>query len=74
MIITTITLPIIYLNNFTSQLVEDSNSGNHTIEAFNKSSLKQQYFRGHSDDILCLTIDKSRRFLATGQTAAKGLL
>lgn len=37
----------------------------------NAFSLKQMYYKGHNDDILCLAISADRRFVATGQTASK---
>jgi len=46
-----------------------------SADPFNLSRLKQSYFEGHSDDVVCVAIDRSRRFLATGQlasTASKG--
>lgn len=36
---------------------------------------RQQYFKGHDDDVLCLAVSHCRRFVATGQTpshASKG--
>lgn len=35
------------------------------------TALTQTYFSSHDDDILCLAISTSRRFVATGQTASK---
>lgn len=32
---------------------------------------RQSYFHGHNDDILCLTISRCKRYVATGQTASK---
>jgi microtubule-associated protein-like 6 len=37
----------------------------------NAFSLKQNYYSGHNDDILCLAMSSDRRFVATGQTASK---
>jgi WD40 repeat protein len=31
----------------------------------------QKYFQGHNDDILCLTLSRCKRYVATGQTASK---
>jgi microtubule-associated protein-like 6 len=45
------------------------------IPGSNSSSIierSQQYFNGHDDDIICLTMSSDRRFVATGQTASKG--
>ena len=54
------------------QLTNDASIANQPSDPFNKTSLKQQYFSGHTDDILCVAMDRSRRYIATGQTAAKG--
>eukprot|EP01038_Epipyxis_sp_PR26KG_P010144 gene10144-13646_t len=42
-----------------------------TPGTINKEQFKQQYYRGHDDDILCLTVSQERRYVATGQTASK---
>jgi hypothetical protein len=39
--------------------------------AASSSSSSQTYFRGHNDDIVCLTMSPCRRYLATGQSASK---
>mmetsp|Transcript_9925 Transcript_9925/g.14948 ORF Transcript_9925/g.14948 Transcript_9925/m.14948 type:complete len:2471 (-) Transcript_9925:176-7588(-) len=33
----------------------------------------QKYFKGHDDDVLCLTISSCKRYVATGQTASKAM-
>ncbi|KAL1507272.1 hypothetical protein AB1Y20_008120 [Prymnesium parvum] len=33
------------------------------------TNLKQRFFQSHDDDILCLALDESRNYAATGQTA-----
>jgi echinoderm microtubule-associated protein-like 6 len=39
----------------------------------NPADWKQTYFRGHDDDVLCLTISPDRKYIATGQIASKAL-
>lgn len=39
----------------------------------NRQNWKQHFFRGHDDDVLCLTMSKDRRFIATGQIASKAM-
>ncbi len=34
---------------------------------------KQHYFKGHDDDVLCITMSRDRRYIATGQIASKSL-
>ena len=48
-----------------------SGGGSNKDDIPSKSHMKQSYFVGHDDDILCLAISKDRRYIATGQTASK---
>lgn len=39
----------------------------------NTPEWKQQYFKGHDDDVLCIAMSRDRRYIATGQIASKAL-
>lgn len=48
-----------------------ANSENEDSE--HRADWRQVYFRGHDDDVTCLTMSRDRRFIATGQIASKAL-
>lgn len=54
------------------KLSVDGDQKTNSFDKIDKSGMTQNFFRGHTDDILCLAISSDRRYIATGQTASKG--
>lgn len=54
----------------------ECNSGlekKNSVDGTFSETWSQSYFRGHDDDILCMTMSFNRQYIATGQIASKAL-
>lgn len=48
----------------------NENQNSSRAKDINKQLLEQSFFQGHDNDVLCLTISRDRRYIATGQAAS----